>query len=337
MKLVSVIIPIYKVEDYIAATVQSVLDQTYKHFELLIIDDGSPDHSREICQKFNDSRIKIIEQNNQGVSAARNRGIKEAKGEFIAFLDGDDLWLPEKLNKHVRHLENSPQVGVSFSRFSFIDETGQSLKIFKISKIEEITPTMILCYNPVGNPSCVVVRRNIFKSFKFSHQIDNPPILDIFFEPNMSGFEDVECWLRIALETNWKIEGIAEALTIYRVNPKGASSDFRKQLDGLTQMLEKTNFYAPELVTRYAKVIRAYMFRKGSQRAIRQREKSKAIEMIYQALFIYPQIIFEEPFRTFLILGAAYCLYLLPLPIYCKIEKLALKIIGFLQRLIWLN
>ncbi|NES42262.1 glycosyltransferase family A protein, partial [Moorena sp. SIO2C4] len=149
MKKVSVIIPVYKVEKYIAATVESVLAQTYKNFELLLIDDGSPDNSIQICQQINDPRIKIIRQDNQGVSAARNTGIRHAQGEYIAFLDGDDLWVPEKLEKHVLHQETSPHVGVSFSYSAFIDETGSPLGIYQIAKTKDITTDYIMCRNPI--------------------------------------------------------------------------------------------------------------------------------------------------------------------------------------------
>jgi glycosyltransferase involved in cell wall biosynthesis len=107
---VSVILPVYGVEKYIAEAVRSVLAQTFSDFELLIIDDGSPDRSVEICRQFTDSRIRIIQQQNRGLSGARNTGIRYAKGEYLAFLDGDDLWAPEKLEKQVAHLDNSPKV-----------------------------------------------------------------------------------------------------------------------------------------------------------------------------------------------------------------------------------
>ena len=97
MKKVSVIVPTYGVEKFIAAAVRSVLKQTYKDFELLIIDDGSPDRSIEIYQQFTDSRIKIIRQANRGLAGARNTGIRHSQGEYLAFLDGDDVWLPQKL------------------------------------------------------------------------------------------------------------------------------------------------------------------------------------------------------------------------------------------------
>lgn len=122
MKKVSVIIPVYNADKYIAATVESVLAQTYKNFEILIIDDGSPDKSLKVCQQFQDSRIKIICQANRGLPGARNTGIRHAQGDYIAFLDADDIWLPNKLEKHVNHLNNSPTVGISFCYSAFINE-----------------------------------------------------------------------------------------------------------------------------------------------------------------------------------------------------------------------
>lgn len=94
------IVPIYRVEKYIAETIRSVLDQTYENFELLLVDDGSPDRSVEICQQFTDPRIRLIRQKNQGACAARNQGMRAATGDYYAFLDGDDLWLPEKLETY---------------------------------------------------------------------------------------------------------------------------------------------------------------------------------------------------------------------------------------------
>ncbi|MFB2974941.1 glycosyltransferase family 2 protein [Microseira sp. BLCC-F43] len=334
MKLVSVIIPVYSVEAYIAATVQSVLDQTYDYFELLIVDDGSPDKSREICEQFTDARIKIISQENQGVAAARNSGIRQAKGEFLAFLDGDDLWLPEKLQKHIEHLENSPNVGISFSRYGFIDAAGNFLGIFKISQIEGVTPALILCRNPVGNPSCTVIRREVFEQIKFPKNIDSQAEKYCYFDEELHHFEDVELWLRIAIKTDWKIQGISEALTLYRVNPKGASTNLSKQLDGLSKMLEKTSSYAPDLIEPYGKVTKAYTLRKFAQLSVRLRDATTAKKMVHKALSTHWQIIVEEPLRTLLILAATYCLYLLPRSLYYKVETLALNTTGAIQRLV---
>ena len=90
--MISVVIPLYNKEKQIAKTLQTVLNQTYQNFEIVIVNDGSTDGSVEEVLRISDSRIRLVNQENGGVSAARNRGIDEAKGEYIAFLDADDLW-----------------------------------------------------------------------------------------------------------------------------------------------------------------------------------------------------------------------------------------------------
>lgn len=97
--MISVIIPLYNKEHYIEQTIKSVLSQTYADFELIIVNDGSTDKSADIVKKVPDERIVYVSQSNQGVSAARNAGIKMARGEYIAFLDADDKWMPEYLEK----------------------------------------------------------------------------------------------------------------------------------------------------------------------------------------------------------------------------------------------
>ncbi len=330
MQKVSVVIPVYGVEKYIAATVQSVLEQTYKNFELLLIDDGSPDRSVEICQQFTDPRIKIIRQQNRGVSAARNTGIRHAQGKYVAFLDGDDLWLPEKLEKHVAHLENSPNVGISFSRSAFIDETDKPLNLYQMPKLKEITPAQIFCRNPIGNGSVPVIRQEVFEAIKFQNNASSAE--QCYFDEQLRHFEDVECWLRIALKTNWQVEGIPEALTLYRVNLQGASTNVNKQLEDLEKVIEKTRSYAPELVNQCANRARAYELRFLARRVVSLRDGASAVKFAHRALATYWRIVLEEPRRTFLTLAAAYSLWLLPQSLYRQLEDIALKITGAAQK-----
>ena len=332
MKKVSVIIPVYGVEKYIAATVQSVLDQTYQEFELLIVDDGSPDRSVEICQQFSDSRIKIIRQENRGVCAARNVGIRHSQGEYLAFLDGDDLWLPEKLEKHVEHLEASPAVGISFSRSAFIDEAGRSLGIYQMPKLKGITAANLLCRNPIGNGSAPVIRREAFEAIKFQEQSKGGEAEDLYFDEKLHHFEDVECWLRIALTSSWETEGIPEALTLYRVTPGGASANLLKQLEDLEKVLEKTRSYAPDLVARWGNPAKAYELRFLARRAVSLKATPMAMEMVHRALFTYWRILLDEPRRTLLTLGAVYSLWLLPQPFYQQLEAFALRTTGAAQK-----
>ena len=324
MKRVSVIIPVYKVEKYIAAAVQSVLKQSYQNFELLIVDDGSPDKSIEICQQFADSRIIILHQQNRGVCAARNTGIRYAQGEYLAFLDGDDMWLPEKLEKHVKHLESAPNIGVSFSRSALIDESGNSLGTYLMPKLKNITPSCLLLDNAIGNGSAPVIRREVLEAIKFSDSL--------YFDEELHHVEDLECWLRIAIQTDWQIEGIPEALTLYRLNSGGASTNLLRQFQSWVKVLEKTRAYAPEFVAQWEGPAKAYQLRSLARSAVRLQAGSTSVKLIHRALAAHWQIVLEERRRTLMTLAAAYLLWLLPQPLYHNMEALIAKVIGATQK-----
>ncbi len=331
MKKISVILPVYRVEKYIGVTVKSVLAQTYKNFELLIIDDGSPDSSIKICQQFTDPRIKILQQANRGLAGARNTGIRHAQGEYLAILDGDDLWLPKKLEKHVEHLKASPTVGLSFSRSAFIDEAGNLLGTYTMPRLKEITPSYLFRDNPVGNGSAAVIRREVFEAIKFRKNLYGT-MEDFYFDENFRQAEDIECWLRIAIQTDWQIEGIPEALTLYRVNSGGLSANLLKQLEFHEKVIEKTGSYAPELFAQWGNLARAYQLRYLARSAVRMQAGSMAMKLIHQALSAHWRIIAEEPRRTLMTLAAAYMLWLLPQSFYCQLETLASKLIGATQK-----
>lgn len=114
--LVSVIMPAYNARPYIAEAMQSVLSQDYPNIELIVVDDGSVDGSAECAKMFGD-RVKVIRQANAGVAAARNKGLDEAKGELIAFLDADDVWLPGKISAQVEYLRQHPETAVVYGTF----------------------------------------------------------------------------------------------------------------------------------------------------------------------------------------------------------------------------
>ncbi|MEC4816491.1 MAG: glycosyltransferase family 2 protein [Scytonema sp. PMC 1069.18] len=331
MKLVSVIIPVYGAEKYIENTVQSVLNQTYDNLEILIIDDETPDKSIEICQQFTDSRIKIIHQSNRGLAGARNTGIRHACGEYLAFLDADDLWLPSKIEKHIAHLESRPNLGVSFSRSAFIDEKGKPWGMYQMSKLKDITPLDLLCRTPIGNGSAAVFKRQVFEEIKF---LDNlyGSTEDFYFDEHFRESEDVECWLRIAIQTSWTIEGIAEPLTLYRVNSSGLSANLNKKQESWKKLIEKIRSYAPEQAMQWEKPALSYHLRYLSRRAVTLRAGKEAIQLWHQAIFIYWRILVEEPHRTFLTGAAAYLIWVLPIPLYKHLENLARKMTGVLQK-----
>ena len=332
MKKVTVIIPAYGVERYIAATIRSVLAQTYRDFELLIIDDGSPDRSVEICRQFTDPRIRILRQSNRGPAAARNLGIRQATGAYIALLDGDDLWEPEKLEKHVTHLENHPEVGISFCRSTLIDEAGKPLGIYQvITKLNDVTPLDLLCRTPIGNGSVPVMRREVLQAIQY---IDSTTGELCYFNPDrqLHPSEDVECWMRIALKTNWKIVGIPEALTLYRVNSKGCSANLWKKLQSWEKMLAEVRSYGTGQTRQYTAPAMSYQFRHLARRAVTLRDGAIAVQMIHRSLFAYPQILQEEAVRTLQTLIAAYLVWLLPDRFYQRFEAVAMQRMGAKQK-----
>jgi len=123
---ISVIIPLYNKSSYIARALNSVLNQTYQNFEIIVVDDGSTDNGAKIVRDFIDPRIRLIEQENRGVSAARNRGVDEAISDFIAFLDADDEWMPHHLETIIRLMDKYPDVGMYSTAYQIRTKEGKT-------------------------------------------------------------------------------------------------------------------------------------------------------------------------------------------------------------------
>jgi glycosyltransferase involved in cell wall biosynthesis len=329
MKKVSVITPVYKVEKYVADTIQSVLNQTYENFELILIDDGSPDRSVEICQQFQDPRIRIIRQENRGACAARNHGIRVSEGDYLAFLDADDLWLPQKLEKHVEHLNNNPRVGISYSCSAFIDEEGKPNGLYQIPRLTGITKPHLICRNPIGNGSAPVIRRETFEAVKFQDNLYGE-VEDFYWDERLKGAQDVDCWMRIGLLTDWQIEGIPDILTLYRVNSGGISANLSKHAESWFQMMEKARAY--DLIDRWGNTAKAYYLRYLARRAVTLQSGSSAMEMFHRALALDWRILLYEPRRTVLTGAAVYLLNLLPRSLYNQLQTTAMKSTGARQK-----
>jgi glycosyltransferase involved in cell wall biosynthesis len=299
MEKVSIIIPVYKAEEYIALTVQSVLDQTYDNFEILIIDDGSPDRSVEICKQFTDPRIQIISQKNQGVSAARNKGIQIAQGEFIAFLDADDLWFINKLAAHVRHLSINPNLGMSFARVEFMNFDGQRTGQISNPPLRNITSKKFYEENLAVTPSNAVIRKVALE------QVGG-------FEKDLSGFEDVELFLRIVCH-GWQVEGINQVLTVYRTSNHGISAQLYKMEEEWNLLNQKIEVYAPKLVKLNYNYAKAILLRYLARRTLRLNSPpSVGINFINRALCSEWRIIFREPRRTISTIAGVYLKRIIP-------------------------
>jgi hypothetical protein len=224
-------------------------------------------------------------------------------------------------------------VGVSFCRSAFIDQDGKPLGIYQITKLKDITPLDLFCRTPIGNGSVPVIRREVFEGIRFQDNLYGVTE-DFYFDDDreLHPSEDVECWLRMALQTEWKIEGIAEALTLYRVNPQGHSAQLLKKLKSWERLLEKARAYAPEQMAQWEKPALAYQLRHLARRAVTLDSGSTAVELANRALVTHGRILIEEPHRTLLTLSAAYSLWLLPRSFYRQMESLALQVAGASQK-----
>jgi teichuronic acid biosynthesis glycosyltransferase TuaG len=244
--LVSIIMPAYNAEKYISEAVESVLSQTYQHWELLIINDGSTDQTENIARKYaeKDPRIVLINQANKKLAVARNTGIQSAKGEWIAFLDSDDLWVENKLELQLDSADKNPEVDLIFTDgYIFENEDKNTRKPYGIiSGIFQGKEMYVLLYERNWVPVLsVLVRKSIVD--KVGLQDEHPYI--------HYGCEDFDYWLRMA-KNGAVFLGLSEKLFYYRRHSNNMSRNvqniffaeyytFLKNLD--------TNVISPNLIS----------------------------------------------------------------------------------------
>ncbi|MBZ4664696.1 MAG: glycosyl transferase family 2 [Caloramator sp.] len=208
--LVSVIIPMYNVEKYISDTLESVLNQTYKNLEIIIIDDGSTDKSVDIVTSFKDkfNNIQYIYQKNSGVSSARNKGIYNAKGEYIAFLDSDDLWEKTKIEKQMYRILNTGAGACYCGYIEYIN--GRIRNKLPKSFFEEKALIPVLMKKTEAFTSTWLIKKDII--------VDN----NILFTENCHWAEDLEFFLKILSIT--KVSAVKEYLAVYRIRSNSLST-----------------------------------------------------------------------------------------------------------------
>src|SRR3989338_3544903 len=180
---VSVIIPTYNREKFIGRAIESVLAQTYKDLEIIVIDDGSKDNTKEVVQQYK-GNIKYIYQENGGSSSARNRGIKESAGEHIAFLGSDDIWVPGKLAIQVEILDKNKNIGIVCSRMPIFDKEGKQIGFKPQEHIGKDFNELIAQWGDLPT-STVMTRRECFNKAGF-------------FDTSLKTVQDFDMWLRIA-------------------------------------------------------------------------------------------------------------------------------------------
>lgn len=211
---VSVIIPTYNRADLLPETLASVLGQTLTDIEVIVVDDGSTDNTAEVVANIPDARLRYIKNHWTGLPAAgRNVGIREAKADLLAFVDSDDLWLPEKLAVQKYHMDEHPEVQWCFTHHSFLDHPSGAVKPCPLPMVPHPGPerfARLLSCNYVNSPTVLVRRTLIERTGPFDE------------DPAVRFVEDWELWLRLEAASPGVF--LPEALALYRRHPDNATA-----------------------------------------------------------------------------------------------------------------
>jgi len=266
---VSIIIPTFNRRNYITIALNSVLAQTYKDYEIVVIDDGSSDDTKEVLTPYRDT-IRYFYQDNRGIPATRNRGIKEATGAYIAFLDSDDYWLPEKLERQLEYFGKNPHCGMVATRCSSITPDGRVRKKNRPGKSGWVLADLFKA-NFIRTSSAVI-RKECLEEVEF-------------FDESLPECEEYDLWLRLAKQ--FQVGFIDEPLTVYTDNPHGISTNSLAGRLQRLKVLEKDYLkecipqalYRKRLANNYHYVARHY-FNRG--------EKDEGKKYLRSALSLAP-------------------------------------------------
>ena len=209
--LVTVLMSVYNGEDFLAEAIESISDQTFKDFEFLIVNDGSTDKSSEIVSHFvrKDRRIRLIDQDNKGLVAALNRGLKEARGTLIARIDADDIAYPNRLEKQVAHMTENPEIIASGSSITLIDTQGQIMRQIKYPVTKDKVRKQMMKGSKLAHPA-VMMRRAVVLKVGAYREVCRPA-------------DDYDLWLRL-LEVG-EIDNLQEPLLYYREHDNKMSNN----------------------------------------------------------------------------------------------------------------
>ncbi len=281
MPKVSVVIPTYNREEFISETISSVLEQTYKDFEIIVVDDGSTDNTKQKLEKFG-SKIKLIEQKNSERAIARNNGVKNSSGKYIAFLDSDDTWIEDKLENQVEILDSSSEVILTYGQCLRINEHGEKIKTAKrqLQGFSGDVFEKLLMRNFIVSPT-PVIRREYFEK-------------TTGFQTKYIPYEDWEFWLRFSLLG--KFYFINKPLAYYRIhNAQSVKLVQAEKIELVTKLLLEDSFKlkkdinglkAQSLGLAHLRFCYWYILANQSAKA---KEKLKEAVEINQKLFFNPK------------------------------------------------
>lgn len=265
--VISVVMPVFNGEKYLRLAMESILNQTFKDFEFIIINDGSTDKTEKILKNFSDPRIVYINnETNLGLSKSFNVGIRTAQGECIARMDADDIALPNRFNKQLEFLKVNPHIGIIGSSIMLMDESGRAMKKHSMPSNHLEIKWKSLFSTPLIHPT-VMARAEILKNNLYDESILNS--------------EDYELWSRLLFEKDIKFANISEPLLYYRVFKKSFTQTLspEKRLNSIKNIIKNIERYTP-LSEQEKQILSERSYRTFSiyQRAAREFEKKESFK-----------------------------------------------------------
>ena len=277
MPKVSVIIPTYNQGRFITSTIDSVINQTYKDFEIIIIVDGSTDDTLERLERFG-NKIKIIQQENSERAVARNNGVKNSCGEYLAFLDSDDLWNSNKLEIQVKILDTNPDISLVYSTCERIDENSNKIRPAKrqLEGYSGYVYEKLLMRNFIVSPT-PIVRRNLFEE-------------TTGFVTKYIPYEDWEFWIRFSLKG--KVEFIPTPLAYYRIHSaQSVKTITAERIEHATTLLLEDSFKLQEIPNNLRNKALALANLRYCYWYILANNNKTAKEKIKRAIKLYPNFL----------------------------------------------
>lgn len=278
--LVSVIIPAYNAQAFVGRTLASLRAQTFADFEAIVVDDGSKDDTAAVVQAVAraDPRIRLIQQANSGVAAARNRALAEARGAYVANLDSDDLWRPTFLERTVKAMERAGEGATfAFARSLWIDEHDRLLPQSHLRLPRTIGYRELLTRNPVGNGSAMLMRTAAVRAVG-----GYDPVL-------VRDFGQTEDW-QLLLQLSWRGEVVVvdEPLVLYRIAPTSSSHALERSARAALEVIRRCEADGPGLRRADYWTARSLTLLWLARRAVRMQRRRLALALAARAYFLNP-------------------------------------------------
>ncbi|MFP4219308.1 MAG: glycosyltransferase [Phormidium sp.] len=279
MVQISVILPVYNGMETIADTINSVLGQTFRDFELIVIDDGSTDDTLSVVKAIADERIQIHQFANAGQGESRNRGVALAQGDYLSFIDADDLWTADKLQHQWQALQTHPQAAVAYSWTDHIDENNQFFRAGPHLTFSGDVYKLLIISDFVGSGSNVLIRKSAFEAVGG-------------FAPRLTPAEDWDLWVRLA--ANYEFVVVPQVQILYRTVTSSSSFNLAKMEASSLQVIDRIFAAAPPELQHLSRICRGHRYKYLTYKALdltpERRRARAAFRFLALALWYDPSL-----------------------------------------------